>query len=135
MANDAVKMEPEQQPETDREQIFTTLLKKDLDKKEENNFRKKWSEDEERTILRMREDGETWESIAEQIPNTTPVKCMRRYERMIRVERKWPTEIDEKIIHLHEVVGMGFQDIKNILEGILRLMFRLFDQGDPPSLY
>ena len=42
---------------------------------------------------------------------------MRRYERIVKTERKWPREVDEHIIQKHEIEGMDWNDVRQGIEG------------------
>ena len=68
----------------------------------------------------MRKKGESWENISGQLAGTTPIKCKRRFERLERITKKWPKDLEQKIIHLKEVEGQDWQEIKNNIkeEGI-----------------
>ena len=50
----------------------------------------------------MKEAGHSWENISAEIEGSTPIKCQRRYERVMKMEKKWPKEVDDLIIRLRE---------------------------------
>lgn len=95
------EQEEEEEDEKSNEEIFNKYLKAELKKKEENNFRKNWTDEEDGKLLKMREMGQSWEAIAAAIQDGTPVNCQRRHERLMKIVRKWPKQIDQAIIRLY----------------------------------
>lgn len=62
----------------------------------------KWTEEENRKIVRLRGSGEKWEKISEQLPGRSAISCRLHYQNFLEKRPEWDEEKLNRLARLYE---------------------------------
>lgn len=75
--------------------------------------KKTWSVDEDKKLIDLANEGVSFENITSHFPNSNAESCYRRYERLTKMSKKWPEQLNNEIKMLVEEKGLNWVEVSH----------------------